>query len=62
MLKDVSGEAKIQSLVRVLDEDHDGNINLEELGEVREREGANNNCRSHLSTTDIIISTDPPII
>ena len=37
MLKDVSGEAKIQSLVRVLDEDHDGNINLEELGEVRER-------------------------
>ena len=33
-MKDISGEAKIQHLVRVLDEDHDGNINLEELGEV----------------------------
>ena len=33
-LKKVSGEAKVQHLVRVLDEDHDGNINLEELGEV----------------------------
>ena len=33
-LKDMSGDAKIQHLVRVLDEDHDGNINLEELGEV----------------------------
>ena len=42
-MKDVSGEAKIQHLVRVLDEDHDGNINLEELGEVRKLiiEGAN---------------------
>ena len=34
VLKDISGEAKVQHLVRVLDEDHDGNINLEELGEV----------------------------
>ena len=36
-LKDISGESKIQHLVRVLDEDHDGNINVEELGEVSER-------------------------
>ena len=35
ILKEVSGEAKIHHLVRVLDEDHDGNINLEELAEVR---------------------------
>lgn len=33
-LKEISGEAKVQHLVRVLDEDHDGNIKLEELGEV----------------------------
>ena len=33
-LRGTSGEAKIRSLVAVLDEDHDGNINLEEVAEV----------------------------
>ena len=33
-LRGTSEEAKIQSLVAVLDEDHDGNINLEEVAEV----------------------------
>lgn len=34
-LKGLSGEAKTRSIVAVLDEDHDGNINLEEIAEVR---------------------------
>ena len=34
-LRGTSCEAKIRSLVAVLDEDHDGNINLEEVAEVR---------------------------
>ena len=34
-LRGTSSEAKIRSLVAVLDEDHDGNINLEEVAEVR---------------------------
>ena len=33
-LRGTSSEAKIRSLVAVLDEDHDGNINLEEVAEV----------------------------
>ena len=36
-LKGSSEESKIKHLVRVLDEDHDGNINLEELGEVSKK-------------------------
>ena len=34
-LKGLSGEAKTRSIVAVLDEDHDGNINLDEIAEVR---------------------------
>ncbi len=34
-LKGTSGDAKVKSLVAVLDEDHDGNISLNELAEVR---------------------------
>lgn len=33
-LKGLSGEAKTRSIVAVLDEDHDGNINLDEIAEV----------------------------
>ena len=33
-LKDVSGESKIKRIVEVLDEDHDGNINLRDIAEV----------------------------
>ena len=33
-LKGLSGEAKTQRIVGVLDEDHDGNINLDEIAEV----------------------------
>ncbi len=33
-LKGLSGEAKTRSIVEVLDEDHDGNINLDEIAEV----------------------------
>ena len=33
-LKETSGEAKVRSLISVLDEDHDGNINLREVAEV----------------------------
>ena len=33
-LMGVSSEAKIRSLVKVLDKDHDGNINLEEMANV----------------------------
>lgn len=33
-LKGLSGEAKTRSIVQVLDEDHDGNINLDEIAEV----------------------------
>ena len=33
-LKETSGEAKVRSLVAVLDEDHDGNINIKEVAEV----------------------------
>lgn len=33
-LKGTSGEAKYRSLFAVLDEDHDGNIALEEMAEV----------------------------
>ena len=34
-LKETSGEAKVRSLVSVLDEDHDGNINIREVAQVR---------------------------
>lgn len=34
-LKETSGEAKVRSLVSVLDPDHDGNINIQEIAEVR---------------------------
>ena len=51
-LKDIGGEAKIQHLVRVLDEDHDGNINLEELGEVR---GDSHTRFSHLALWNIAV-------
>ena len=33
-LKGTSCDAKTRSLIAVLDEDHDGNVNLEELAEV----------------------------
>ena len=33
-LKETSGEAKVRSLVSVLDADHDGNINIREVAEV----------------------------
>ena len=33
-LKETSGEAKVRSLVSVLDPDHDGNINIREIAEV----------------------------
>ena len=33
-LKETSGEAKVRSLVSVLDQDHDGNINIKEVAEV----------------------------
>ena len=33
-LKETSGEAKVRSLVSVLDQDHDGNIDLQEIAEV----------------------------
>lgn len=33
-LKETSGEAKVRSLVSVLDEDHDGNINIQEVAQV----------------------------
>ncbi|CAI8058225.1 Mitochondrial proton/calcium exchanger protein [Geodia barretti] len=35
-LKETSGEAKVRSLVSVLDPDHDGNINIREIAEVVE--------------------------
>ena len=35
VLKETSGEAKVRSLISVLDEDHDGNINLQEVAAVR---------------------------
>jgi LETM1 and EF-hand domain-containing protein 1 len=35
-LKETSGEAKVRSLVSVLDADHDGNINIREVAEVIE--------------------------
>jgi Ca2+-binding EF-hand superfamily protein len=34
VLKGTSGEAKTRSIVAVLDEDHDGSINLEEIAAV----------------------------
>ena len=33
-LKGTSGDAKFRSLISVLDEDHDGNMNLDEIAEV----------------------------
>lgn len=33
-LKEVSGESKVKRIVEVLDEDHDGNINLKDIAEV----------------------------
>ena len=33
-LRGTSGDAKVRSLVAVLDEDHDGNISLGEIAEV----------------------------
>ena len=40
-LKETSGEAKVRSIVSVLDEDHDGNINIKEIAEVSHFVGYN---------------------
>ena len=47
-LKETSGEAKVRSLVSVLDADHDGNINIREVAEV-----------SHCSSMGIYTCPDP---
>ncbi len=48
MLQGASWETKHKSLFSVLDEDHDGNINLDEMAEVRK------NCSSPLKATVFI--------
>ncbi len=34
VLKGLSGEAKSRNIVAILDKDHDGNINIDEIAEV----------------------------
>ena len=46
-LKAVGGEAKVKSLIAVLDEDHDGNINLDDIAEVR-------HTHTHTHTADSV--------